>query len=376
MRASFAVMVIISLILLGCVSSPIGGGQAPVITTSKNFTMREGGTDSFGLLEGSSTVTHTILMSKVEPDAALLKIDSQPLIMQWGQTRSVTLGGNTVVVTLNSIEEGYAMFTISLSQQSQQQPSGGGTQPGGGTQSNLKANGVQCASSSECQSNNCNNGYCCASGSCCISDSNCSVGRCNPTTYSCVTVTLLSNGNPCNSNSNCQSNYCNNGHCCNSGRCCLSSSDCTSGQVCNTSTASCVSSVAVYTAAEAEQLANSTADGALMGRFASIFNTAKQCSAASSANLQCIPSIVITDEQLSQSSFQVTYSYSFSGASCCPNSNVLTMTVDLSSDSTTSNWNAEMFASNSVASSAADAMNASLNTGCVAALQTIACRSS
>ncbi|NYZ78636.1 hypothetical protein H0N99_00650 [Candidatus Micrarchaeota archaeon] len=364
MRTCLAIMVIISLILLGCVSAPIGGGEASVITTSKNFTMKEDGMDSFRLLEEGSTTTHTILMSKVESNAALLKIDTQSLLMHLGEARSITVGGKTVLVTLNSIDEGYARLTVSLS------PQGGNGQPsGGGTQPNLKANGAQCASSSDCQSSHCSNGYCCASGSCCTSDSNCSVGKCNTTIYSCFTATLLSNGNPCSSNSNCQSNHCNNSYCCNTGKCCLSSSNCASGEVCNTTTASCVTSVHVYSAADAEQLANSTANGTLMSRFSSIFNSARQCVGGSALNKQCTPRIAVREEQVSPSTYRVIYSNSFNGTTCCASTDVLVMTVELSTNSTSSQWLDNTFTSN-----LANTMESGLSADCVTALQYMACR--
>lgn len=371
MRLRFILIAALSLVILGC-SIPFGGGQASVITTSKNFTMNENSKDSFSLVEGSSTVTHTVTVVSVAQYAADIQIDSQqPSVIQVDQTRSVSLDGQTILVTVDSIDSGYVRFSISL-------PGQGGTTPSGSqngtSQPGLSQNGATCSLSSDCQSSHCGNGYCCASGLCCISDSNCSIGKCNMTTYNCSTVTLLANGDPCNSNSDCSSNYCNNSHCCNSGVCCLSSSNCPSGQVCNTSASSCVQSAPVYSAAAAEQLASSRPDGILMGRFASIFNAARNCSGANSQYRQCVPYITTKDQQVSPSTFIVTYSYSFSGTSCCPNVAVLTMSVELTTNSTTSQWTTNVFSSSAEASNAADSINSSILSNCVTAVQGIACK--
>ncbi len=373
MRNYLVVIIIASLILFGCYSTPITGGEAPVITTSKNFTMKEGWKDSFRLVESSSTTTHTILVSKVEPKAAMLKIDSLSLLMQLGDARSISLGEKTVVVTLDSIADGYARFSISLSPQGQQ----GGTQQGGtqgqqnGTQPTLKQNGATCISNAECQSNHCSNSYCCALGSCCLSDSNCSAGgKCNTTTYSCFSLALHYNGDSCNSNSDCQSNHCNNGHCCNSGKCCLSSSNCASGEICNITTSSCVSTGPTYTPLDAERKANSTSAGALISNFSEIFNTAAQCSSASAAYKLCIPQVVTQEDQNSPSNFTVTYSYSFNDASCCPTLPILAISVDLSTNLTGANW-----LDTTQTSSLAYSMRSALNSDCAQAVRNmIACK--
>jgi hypothetical protein len=371
MRVYILLTVIASLVLLGCYSTPAVGGGASIITTSKNFTMKEGWKDGFMLIEAGSTITHSILLSKVETNAILLKIDSQSLIMHVGEVRSITLDGENIWVSITSIEDGYARFSISLLQQTQS----GGNNPQGqqnGTQNaTLNQNGASCTSNSNCQSSHCSNGYCCAYGPCCVSNSDCSVGRCNATTYSCYTSSLLSNGAPCTSNSNCQSSHCSNGHCCNSGKCCLSNSDCASSEVCNTTTSSCVQSIPQYSALDAETKANSTDDGLLMITFSSLFDSARQCSTASSALKQCIPRVSVRDEQASLSAYNIIYSNSFNGASCCSSTDVLVITVDLSTNSATPQWLDATFTQQLAAT-----MQSSLNSNCATAVQYIACKTS
>ena len=363
--------VIASLLLLGCYNAPIGGDGASVITTSKNFTMKESWKESFMLVEGGSTVAHTVLVSNVELHAANLKIDSQTLLMKVGEARPIKLGGSTVVVTLNSIEDEYARFSISLPPQTQQNNSSqqGGNNSQGQQNQTLNENGDICVSDSDCKSSHCNNGYCCAYGQCCISNSNCSVGNCNTTTYSCYTFSLLSKGAPCTSNSNCQSNQCSNGYCCNSGKCCLSSSNCASGEICNTTTSSCVQSIPVYNASDAERKANSTTDGLRMITFSSLFDSARQCSTATSAFKQCIPRVSVRDEQVSVSAYRVIYFNNFNGTSCCPNEDVLAVTVDLSTNSATPQWLDTTFTSQ-----LASTMQSNLNSNCATAVQYMACK--
>jgi hypothetical protein len=365
MRTYLVVIAIASLILLGCYSMPIGGGEASLITTSKNFTMKEGGEQNFKIVVGESEQVHTITVGHIAEHAATIRIDSNTLILTPSTPASISLDGKTVFVTLDSISEGYAKFTIAISQE-------GGTPPQGqnGTQPNLKSNGASCASNSDCQSNHCSNGYCCASGSCCLSDSNCSVGKCNATTYSCFTTALLSNGAPCNSNSDCQSNHCSNGYCCASGKCCLSNSNCASGEVCNTTTSSCVSTGPTYTPLDAERKANSTTDGLLMARFSSIFDSARNCAGGSSAYKQCVPHVAVREDKISEPEYGVTYTYSFNGTSCCSNVDVLIINVTLSSNSTTAQW-----LDTTITPTSADTINASVISNCATAVQYIACKS-
>ncbi|MEM3556222.1 MAG: hypothetical protein QXF56_05880 [Candidatus Micrarchaeia archaeon] len=359
MKAMLATTIFISLLLLGCYSTPmLGEGEAPVITTSKNFTMKEGWQESFKLVVGDSTTTHKIFVSSVAARAATLKIDGKSFTLTPGQTEQILLKGGTVFLTLNNIEEGYAKFTISLSREQAPTSSVG-----------KKQNGAVCFANSDCQSNYCSNGYCCSSGMCCVSDANCSVGKCNTTIFSCFTPALLSDGSPCNSNSDCQSNHCSNGYCCVSGKCCLSNSDCSSGEICNTTIHSCVQT-SIYTALAAEEKANSTEQGKLIGRFSALFETARECPGGSSAYKQCIPYISIRSNKLSSSRFKVTYSYTFNGTSCCPTSDVLEITVDLSTNATTYQWK-----DTTITSALADNMNSSLQTNCVSAIQYIACKS-
>jgi hypothetical protein len=375
MRAYVVLTVIASLIVLGCYSTPNLGGGGSFITTSKNFTMKEGWEDSFTLVEGGSTVTHSMLMSKVQPNAVLLKIDSHSLLMHVGEVKSIQLGGSTVVVTLSSIEDGYVRFIISLPGQGQSnQPTGNSSQgQQNGTQNQtLTPNGSICVSDPECQSSHCSNGYCCALGQCCLSDSNCPAGeKCNTTTYSCFSPSLQYNGDSCNSKSDCQSNYCSNGHCCASGKCCLSSSNCASGEVCNTTSSSCVQSIPAYNPSDAERKANSTTDGLLMATFSSLFNSARQCSTANSAFIQCIPRVSVRDEQTSVSTYNVIYSNSFSGASCCLSTDVLVITVDLSTNSATPRWIDTAFTQQLAAT-----MQSNLNSNCATAVQYMACKTS
>ena len=359
-----------ALLLLGCSSTSnlVGGTDAPLITTSKNFTMKEGWQENFKLISGDTTDVHTITASHIAENAATLRFDSKPLILAIGDTSSISLSGKTVFVTLKSITDGYARFDVSLTSQGSQPPQGGQNQsPPGGT--GQLQNGVACSNNSACLSNYCSNGYCCASGSCCISNANCTIGSCNTTTYSCFTPTLFSSGAPCTSNSNCQSNYCSNGYCCASGKCCLSSSNCASGEVCNTASYSCATSAPTYTALAAEQKANSTIAGTLMTRYASIFAVAKQCSGGSSTYKQCIPTVAVREEKVSPSTFRVIYSYSFSGTSCCPTTDVLVIPVELSTNSTTTQW-----IDKSITSGLADSMETSLASNCVSAIQYIACK--
>ena len=353
-----------ALLLLGCYSTPTSvlGTDAPLITTSKNFTMKEGWQESFKLISGDSTDVHTVVASHILSNAATLRIDSKSVTLKLGETQSVSLNGRTLFITLDSITDDYARFTISLTQQSGQPSQGAGQQ--------LLQNGVACSNNSTCFSNHCGNGYCCASGLCCISNSSCSVGECNMTTYSCFTRTALPNGVPCNSNADCQSNHCNNSYCCASGKCCLSNSNCASGETCNSSY-SCIPTQPVYTALAAEQKANSTADGALMGRFSSIFETARQCSGGSSAYKQCVPIVSVREEKVSSSTFRVIYSYSFTGTGCCTATDVLIITVELTTNAITTQW-----IDTTITSSLADTMNSSLGSNCVSALAYIACKTS
>ncbi|MCX6775628.1 MAG: hypothetical protein NT130_02150 [Candidatus Micrarchaeota archaeon] len=350
-----------ALLLLGCYSTPTSvlGTDAPLITTSKNFTMKEGWQESFKLISGDSTEVHTVAASHIVSNAATLRIDSKPVTLTIGSTHSVSLNGKTVFLTLDSITDDYAKFTISLTPQSGQPPQGGGQQ--------LLQNGVACSNNSACLSNHCSNGYCCASGSCCISNSNCSVGECSTTTYNCSSITPLSSGFPCNSNSDCLSNHCNNGYCCASGKCCLSASNCASGEVCNTAIHSCAQAATGYTAADAEVKANSTIAGTLLGRFSSIFNSARQCTGGNETYKQCVPNVVVTTEKMSASVFNVTYSYSSGGTGCCPTSRILVITVDLSANTTTTQW-----IDSSQTTTLADTMSSSLISNCISALQYIA----
>jgi len=370
MKSLSMLALVAAILLLGCYSSstPGLGTDAPLITSSKNFTMKEGWQESFKIISGDSTDVHTVTASHIVENAATLKFDSKSLTLVIGQTSPVSLNGKTVSITLKSITGGYAKFEVSLTPQGSQPSQGGGqNQPPQGGTGQLQ-NGAACSNNSACASNHCSNGYCCASGSCCLSNANCTIGSCSMTTYSCFTPTTLSNGAPCTSNSNCQSNHCNNSYCCASGKCCLSSSNCASGEVCNTTLYSCVTSAPTYTALDAEQKANSTIAGVLINRFASIFNTAKQCSGASAAYKQCIPSVATREEKVSSSTFRVTYSYSFSGTSCCPTTDVLLITIDLSTNAATTQW-----IDKSITSSLAEGMNTSLGSNCASAVQYIAC---
>jgi len=350
-----------ALLLLGCYSNPTSvlGTDAPLITTSKNFTMKEGWQESFKLISGDSTEVHTVVASHILSNAATLRIDSKPVTLTIGSTHSVSLNGKTVFLTLDSITDNYARFTISLTPQVGQ-PSQGGVQ--------LLQNGAACSNNSACLSNHCGNGYCCTSGSCCISNSNCSAGECSTTTYNCSSITLLSNGSRCNSNSDCLSNHCNNSYCCASGKCCLSTSNCASGETCNSSY-SCIPTQPVYTALAAEQKANSTVAGMLLGRFSLIFETARQCSGGSNAYKQCVPLVSVREEKVSSSTFRVIYSYSFNGTGCCANTDVLIITAELTTNATTTQW-----IDTTQTSSLADTMNSSLSSNCVAALPYIACK--
>ncbi|QLJ52443.1 MAG: hypothetical protein Sv326_0268 [Candidatus Fermentimicrarchaeum limneticum] len=361
MRPPVIFAVVFSLLLLGCYSTQNlgGGGEAPLITDSKNFTMKEGWQENFRLTVGESVETHKISVTSVAPKAAMLKIDSKPVLLHITETSQVSLSGKTVFVTLNEVSEGYARFSISLSQPGTSQPPSG---PSAKTQ-----NGGKCSVDSDCQSSHCSNGYCCASGSCCLSDSNCSIGRCNTTTYACFTPTALSNGAPCNSNADCQSNHCNNSFCCASGKCCLSNSNCASGEVCNTTLFSCAQQGSGYTSLAAEQKANSTTNGTLMSRFSSIFDSARQCTGGNESYKQCVPNVATRTEKTSASVFRVTYSYSLTGTSCCPTSDILIITVDLSTNTTTTQR-----LDTSQTSTLADTMNLSLQSGCASALQYIA----
>ena len=365
MRLPVIFAVVFSLLLFGCYSTQNlgGGGEAPLITDSKNFTMKEGWQENFRLAAGESVETHKVSVTSVAPKAAMLKIDSKPVLLHITETNNLSLSGKTIFVTLNEVSEGYARFSISLSQP-------GTSQPPGGTPAKTQ-NGGKCSVGSDCQSSHCSNGYCCASGSCCVSDSNCSVGKCNTTTYSCFTALLLSDGSPCNSNTDCQSNHCSNGYCCASGKCCLSNSNCASGETCNTTTHSCVQSGPVYTALAAEQKANSTLAALLIKRFSSLFEDARQCYGGSDTYKQCLPYVVVRSEKTSTSVFRVAYSYSFTGVGCCPTTEVLVITVDLSADTATPQW-----LDNSITSTLADTMNSSLTSNCVSALQYIACKTS
>jgi|GEM_PF-2746934 len=358
MRAILLATIFSFLFLFGCYSAPIiGEGEVPLITASKNFTMKDGWQESFKLIVGDSTTTHKVIVSSVATKAATLKIDGKSFTLTPGQTEQVSLKGGTIFVTLNNIEEGYVKFTISLSRE--------GIPP---SPEEKKQNGATCSVNSECLSNYCSNGYCCSSGVCCISDANCSIGKCNTTTYSCFTPTLLSDGSPCTSNADCQSNHCSNGYCCLSGKCCLSNSHCSSGEICNTTTHSCVQ-VSVYTALAAQEKANSTNEGKLIARFSALFGDARECPGGSDAYKQCVPYISVRADKLSSSTFKVTYSYSFNGTSCCPTADVLEITVDLSTNTTTPRW-----IDTSITSSLADTMNSSLQSNCVSALPYIACK--
>ena len=346
--------------------------------------MREGWQENFKLVEGDSTSIHTVVVGSLASKAAMLKIGTKSILLHTGETKQVSVSGKTIFITLNEVSDGYARFSISVLQQTPQGGQQNNTQQGGqqnntqqgGQQNNTQQGGQQmlqdgagCSNNSACQSGYCSNGYCCASGSCCISDSNCSIGKCNATTHSCFSPTLLSNGAPCNSNADCQSNHCSNGYCCTSGKCCLSNSNCASGEFCNTTILSCVQAPQGYTALDAELKANSTIAGRLITRFASIFENARQCQEGSSAFRQCVPQILVREDKVSSSTFRVIYSYSFSGTSCCPTTDVLVITVELSTNATTTQW-----IDTSITSSAADSMNASLNSNCASAIQYIACK--
>lgn len=372
MKLSVILALLFSLLLLGCYSSQnLGtGGEAPLITTSKNFTMKQGWQENFRLVSGSSTITYTVTVTNIASKAAKLRITSgtteksiPPLPI--GNTETISLNGTTIFITLNDVSEGYARFSISLSQQGTP-PVTPPVQPG---EQPKVQNGGKCSNSSVCQSGYCSNGYCCSSGSCCISDSNCSIGKCNMTTYSCFTVTLLSNGSPCTSNADCQSNHCNNSYCCASGKCCLSNSNCASGEVCNTTTFSCVQAAPTYAAADAEAVANSTTNGTLMSRFSSIFNAARECAGGSVAYKQCVPAVTVRDDKVSTSTYRVIYSYYFNGTSCCPTTDVLVITVNLSANTTTTQW-----IDTTITSTLADSMDSAISSNCVSALQYIACK--
>lgn len=356
MRAKLAAALLFSLFLLGCYAPPgVIGGEAPIITTSKNFTMKEGWQESFKIVVDDSTTTHKVITTNLAQKAAMLKLDDKSILLQVGETKSVSLKGKVIFVTLNEVEEGYAKFTISLSQPEM-------------TPTTSKAqNGRPCSADSDCLSNHCSNGYCCVSGACCISDANCSIGRCNTTTYSCFTPQLLPNGSPCNSDSDCASNHCSNGYCCQSGRCCLSNSNCNAGEICNTTTYSCAQ-VSLYTVLAAEQKANSTQAGQLMARLSALFQTARECEGGSATYKQCIPYLSTRTDKLSASRFKITYSYAFNGTSCCPTSPLLEITVDLSTNNVTTQW-----IDTTINSSVVDDMNASLISDCASALNRIAC---
>jgi hypothetical protein len=106
-----------------------------------------------------------------------------------------------------------------------------------------------------------------------------------------------------------------------------------------------------------------------MTRFSSIFDSARNCSAGSSTYKQCIPNVGVREEKVSQTTYRVIYSYSFTGTSCCASSDVLVITVELSTNATTTQW-----LDTTITSSSADTMESNLNSNCVTAIQYIACK--
>jgi hypothetical protein len=329
--------------------------EAPIITTPKNISILSKGQVQFKLVKGDNATTYSITANSIVGRAAKFTIGEKSILMRIGETKSMVLGTSTLFITLADIQDSTAIVTLS-------------TTPI--TVSKL-ANGVGCSSNSQCQSNYCNNNFCCDAGTCCLITNDCPEGqRCvgniciTPGAQTCSDGTLYGN---CSTN---KPKYCStNGSLVDSCLIC----GCPAAKNCNSTTNACYTppqppAQPLYSPEKAEELANKTNEGSLMLRFGALFQTAKGCAGANPAKLACLPTLGVTTTLLSEGLYKTAYSYSFN-SSCCSSNDVLRITCNLTSNSTSSSWVIAGIDESSLIT-----INSSLRSNCAGAVNLLACR--
>lgn len=337
-------------VLLGC-TSVTEIGEAPVITGPKNISILNKNQAQFKISSDEGATTYTITVNSVASRAAKFTIGEDSFIIRIGETKSIALENKNLFITLADVQDSTAIVTLS-------------TTP---VVVRKLSNGASCTSNSQCESNYCNNNFCCNAGVCCSITNDCPTGqRC--LNNKCVTpeAQLCSDGTSYGNCSTSKPKYCSNGNLIDSCPTC----GCIAGQVCNSTSNSCYipPTAPLYNPQKAEELANRTYEGSLIMRFGTLFQNAKGCAAAAPAKIACLPTLGVETVRLNEGIYKTTYSYIFD-SSCCSSSEVLRITTNLVSNSTSPQWVMVGLDENSLYS-----VNSSLSANCANAVNLLACR--